>query len=131
VSPDLSLSLPFDLTDFAFFLNSDLEQETKTNQVEHPLVWNETIPKAQDEDEANLQTPPEDVSCVRLIAPVPGAISAHELQGNSKRPRISPGALYPEPEILRKPATSIPAMIIPHLVSHRTATSPTSMLFHN
>jgi hypothetical protein len=113
------------------FLNSDLEQETKTDQEEHVSIWNEMTPKAQDEAEANLQTPPEDVTCVRLIAPMPGAISAHGLQGNSKRPRISPAALHPEPEILTKPSTSIPAMIIPHLASHRTATSSTSMVFHN
>jgi len=102
-------------------VDRDLEQETKAKRV---LIWNKTTAKAQ--DEANLQTPPEDLPCVRLIAPVTGAISAQELQGNSnKRPRISPAALYPpEPQILTNPTTSIPAMIIPHLVSHRTATSP-------
>ena len=112
-------------------MNSDLEQETKTNQEEHDLIWNEATPKAQDDDEANLQAPPEDVPCVRLITPRPGAISAHEPRGNSKRPRISPTAVYPEREVLTKPATSIPAMIIPHLVSHRAASSPTSMVSHN
>jgi hypothetical protein len=118
--------LRFHLNNILFFLllNSDLKQETKTNHEEHVLILNETTPRAQDEAEAKLQSPPEDLPCVRLIASVSGAISAHEVQGNSKRPRISPAALYPEPEVLTKPATSIPAMIIPHL-SHRTAASPT------
>ena len=106
-------------------LNSDVEQETKSKQEEHVLIWNETTPNVQDEDEANLRTPPEDVPCVRLIAPVPGAISAPEqLQRNSKRPRISPAALYPEPKVLTKPSTSMPAMIIPHLV----VSPPTSLV---
>jgi len=100
-----------------------LEQETRTNHEEHVLILNETTPRAQDEAEAKLQPPPGDVPRVRLIASVSGAISAHEVQGNSKRPRISPAALYPEP-VLTKPTSSIPAMIIPHL-SHRTAASPT------
>lgn len=106
-------------------VSRNLEHETKTDQEEHVLIWNEMTPKAQDEDEANLQSPPEDVPCVRLITPVPvGAISPHELQRNAKRPRVSPAVLYPQPKVLTKPATSIPAMIIPHLVSQRTATSP-------
>jgi hypothetical protein len=117
--------LLFDLTNLAF-LNSDLQQETKPNQEEHVLICNKTTLKARDEAESNLQTPPEDVPRMRLIAPVAGAvgaISVQELQGNSKRPRISPTALYPQPKVLTKPATSTPAMIIPHLLSHRTAIS--------
>jgi len=106
-------------------IDRDLEHETKTNQEEHVLIWNEMTPKAQDEAQRNLQTTPENVPCVRLISPV----SRHEVQGNAKRPRISPAAVFPEPELLAKSATSIPAMIIPHLVSDRTSTR--SMLFHN
>lgn len=131
MSPDVRL-LRFNLTNFFFFfllLNSDFEQEieTKTSQEEHVIIWNETTPKAQDDDEANLRTLPEDVPCVRLMAraiPAP----AHELQGNSKRPRISTTGLYPQ---LTKPATSSPAMIIPHLVSHGTTTPPGPVVFHN
>lgn len=107
-------------------LNSDSEQEAKTNQEEDVLIWNEPTPTAQDEADANLQTP-RNVPYMRLIAPVADAA----LQGNSKRPRMSPAVLYPEPEVVTKPATSIPAMIIPHLVSHRTAISPRSMVFHD
>jgi hypothetical protein len=122
------------LTNFSL-LNSDLEQEieSKTNQEELVLIWNEATPKglkAQDVTKPNLRTPPADVPCVRLMAPVAGAIAVHELQGNAKRPRISPAALFPEPEVVSKPATSLPAMIIPHLVSHRTAIPPKSMVFH-
>jgi hypothetical protein len=115
------------------FWNSDLEHKTETNanQNEHHLIWNEATPNAQDEAEANLQAPPEDIPCMRFIGPLASAIPAHERQGNSKRPRTSPAALYPEAEILTKSATSIPAMIIPHLVSQRTATPPRSMVFHN
>jgi hypothetical protein len=120
VSPDVRCC-GFDLNNF-LLLNSDLEQETKTHQEEHVLICSETTPKVQDEAEINLQTSPEDVPCVRLIA--------HEIQGNSKRARISPAALCPEPKVSTKPATSIPAMIIPHLVSHRRATPPPSMVFH-
>ena len=107
-------------------LNRDSEQEARTNQEEDVLIWNEPTPTAQDEADANLQTP-RNVPYMRLIAPVADAA----LQGNSKRPRTSPAVLYPEPEVVIKPATSIPAMIIPHLVSHRTAISPRSMVFHD
>ncbi len=82
--------------------------------------------KVQDESRVDRQVPSEDVACMGLIAPVTDAMSAPEPQGNLKRPRLTPVALYPE--VSTKPRTSIPAIVIPHMVSHRTATSPRYMI---
>lgn len=103
---------------------SDLKQEAKTNQEERILIWTETAPPAaQDEAEADLQSPPEDVPC--LMRPVMGAMA--DPRNSSKRARLTPTTLYSE--VPTKPATSTPAMVIPHLVPHRVASSPRFMMF--
>jgi hypothetical protein len=93
-----------------WFWHSELEPETKPNQEGRVFIW---APQAQDGAETNIQAP---------------CVTSPELQGGSKRPRLSPTLLYSE--VPTKPATSIPAMVIPHLVSHhQTASSPRSLIF--
>jgi hypothetical protein len=116
------------LTNLLFCVRSELEPDLRPNQEERVLIWTESAAQAQ--PEADLHAPPEDVPCLPLIRPVTDAmsgLSSPELRGNPKRPRLSPTSLYSE--VPTKPATSMPAMVIPHLVSHRTATSPRSMIF--
>jgi len=117
-------------------VDRELEPEVKSNQEERVLILAESTPQAQDEAEADLHALSERVPCVPLMCPVtdgmPGVslVSGPELQGNSKRvkrPRLSPTSLHSE--VPTKPTPSIPAIIIPHLVSYRTATSPRSMIF--
>lgn len=97
------------------FWHSELESEIKPNQEGRVFIW---APQARDEAEANIHVRPEEAPCV----------TSPELQGGSKRPRLSPTSLFSE--VPTKPATSIPAMVIPHLVSHhQTASSPRSLIF--
>ena len=119
----------FSIDDFCFLhWHSELESEIKQDKEDHILILAECIPQAQAEAEAELvQELPERVPCGPLIRPVTDEISGTEQQRSSKRPRLSPISLHSE--VPTKPATSMPAMVIPHLVSHQTATSPRSMIF--
>lgn len=122
----------FDLTNLLSI--SELEPDVRSKREERVFILAaESTPQAQHEVEADLHALRGHLPCVPLMRPVTDEMSGMpgpELQGDSKRvkrPRLSPTSLHSE--VPTKPTPSIPAMVIPHLVSHRTATSPRSMIF--
>jgi len=106
--------------------------ESDEDEEESVLVWTvETSPSSKPLDEVEIGTrAPKsgDVPCVSPteVSPVSGPEAIDEPRGKSKRRKLSPVApVYSD--TVEKSATSIPAMVIPHLVSPRPVapTGPT------
>jgi hypothetical protein len=123
----------FDGLDLALNSESGLDvPESDEYEEESILVWiAKTSPKSKplDEDETGTRAPkPGDVPCVSLteVSSASGLEAIDEPRGKSKRRKLSPGASV-HSDAVEKSATSIPAMVIPHLVSPRAAapTGPT------
>jgi len=106
--------------------------ESDEDEEESVLVWiAKTSPKSKplDEDETGTRAPkPGDGPCVPLtgVSSVSSPEAIDEPRGKSKRRKLSPASVYSDHPV-EKSATSIPAMVIPHLVSPRPAapTGPT------
>jgi len=131
VSPDPAVSFRRGLTaaPSCFFLlpcsESGLELEEEEEE-ESILVWDESS-SSRSLDEAETETEiradkSEDVPCEPPGCPT-GDMSSEsgpgvpdEPRGSSKRRKLSPSSLHSEVAATGKSATSIPAMVIPHLV---------------
>jgi hypothetical protein len=122
----------FDGLDLALNSESGLDvPESDEDEEESVLVWiAKASPKSKplDEDETGTRAPkPGDVPCLPLtgVSSVSGPEAIDEPRGTSKRRKLSPTSVYSDP--VEKSATSIPAMVIPHLVSPRPVapTGPT------
>jgi len=112
---------------------SDVDRVAETGpepEGESILAWAESAPQAVQEDDDDSRIPQavpspdsddEDVAYVPLVCPTADvssvSVSTTGRQANYKRRRISPPTLYLE--VPAKSTTSMPAMVIPHLVSHR------------
>jgi len=107
---------------------SGLELESDEEEEESILVWDESS-SSRSLDEAEVETETEiradksaEVPCEPLGCPT-GDMSSEsgpgvpdEPRGSSKRRKLSPSSLHSEVAATGKSATSIPAMVIPHLV---------------
>jgi len=120
----------------AFALSSESgfdEPESDEEEEECVLVWTAEAspkPKPLNVDKTGTRAPKsEDVPCVPLVYPttevssVSGPDARDKSQGNSKRRRLSPSESSVYSDVAAKSTTSIPAMVIPHLVSHRPVAS--------
>lgn len=109
-------------------LNSESGVEPELEQDERVLDRiGSSPPKSFGEVGTETRAPKsENVTCVPLASPTAGAspsVSGPEApeSRNPKRRKLSaPRSPSIYPEVAAKSATSIPAMVIPHLVSHRT-----------
>jgi hypothetical protein len=124
----------FDGLAFALSSESGLDDpESDEEDEESVSVWSaETSPKPKPRvvDKIGTRAPKsEDVPCVPLVYPtaevssVSGPDPRDEPQGNSKRRKLSPSESSVYSDVAVKSTTSIPAMVIPHLVSHRPVAS--------
>ena len=115
-----------------FFFSSESSVEPEEEDEESVLDWSESSLDSLHEVETGTRAPKSgDVPFVPLPGPTAGVSSSvsgpeapNEPRGNPKRRKLSPPrspSIYSE--AAAKSATSIPAMVIPHLVSHRPATS--------
>jgi len=120
----------------AFTLNSESgldDPESDEEEEESVLVWAAGAspkPKPLDMDETGTRAPKsEDVPCVPLVYPraevssLSGPDPRDKPQANSKRRKLSPSESSVYSDVAAKSTTSIPAMVIPHLVSHRPVAS--------
>ena len=118
-------------SDGVAFFSSESSVESDDEE-ESVLDWSESSLDSLDEVESEPRAPKSgDVPCVPLAGPTAGVSSSvsgpeapNEPRGNPKRRKLSPPrspSTYSE--AAAKSATSIPAMVIPHLVSHRPAAS--------
>ena len=113
-------------------LSSELSVGSESDEEEESVLdWTGS---ALDEVETETRAPKsEGVPCVPLAGPTAGVSSSvsgpeapEDPRGNHKRRKLSPPRSSPSiySEAATKSATSIPAMVIPHLVSHsRSAAS--------
>ena len=123
----------FDGLAFVLSSESGLDDSELDKEEESVLVWSaEASPnrKPLDVDKIGTRVPKsEDVPCVPLVYPTVevsyvSSPDAHdEPQGNSKRRKLSPSESSVFSDVATKSTTSIPAMVIPHLVSHRSVAS--------
>jgi hypothetical protein len=121
------------LTTLLFTLSSESglgDPESDEEEEESVLVWTAEAslkPKPLDVDKTGTRAPKsEDVPCVPLVYPraeVSGPDPRDKPQENSKRRKLSPSESSVYSDVAAKSTTSIPAMVIPHLVSHRPVAS--------
>ncbi|KAI0255957.1 hypothetical protein BJV78DRAFT_585336 [Lactifluus subvellereus] len=110
------------------FVNSEAEPEPGLGDV----TWPESLPHEREHDQTEIPAQTDDVPCVPLICPDEedvSAVSDPRPERTSKRRRISPASLRLEHP--PKSAVSIPAMVIPHLVSHGPMASTSAILSNN
>ena len=113
-------------------LSSELSVESESDEEEESVLdWTGS---ALDGAETETRAPrSEGVPCVPLAGPTAGVSSSvsgpeapEDPRGNPKRRKLSPPrspSIYSE--ATAKSATSIPAMVIPHLVSHHRSAAST------
>lgn len=111
-------------------LSSESSVRSESDEEEEESVLDWTLDEVATETRAPKF---EDVPCVPLAGPTAGVSSSvsgpeapDEPRVNPKRRKLSPPrspSIYSE--VAAKSATSIPAMVIPHLVSHRPAAAST------